>query len=121
MESRLLPGLPPDDPSPTEFLARRLLEYGVGAVVATLGAEGALVVSESLTAHIPAVRIKAVDVTGAGDSFNAALAVFMGEGHSIEDAVKRAVIAGAYTARRLGVINGLPRRAEYERFAKSLR
>ena len=120
-EARLLLGLAPDDPRPTAELARGLLDYGVGTVVATLGAEGALVVDEASTTHIPALRIDAVDVTGAGDSFNAALAVFLGAGMSVVDAAREAVIAGAYTAMRLGVIAGLPTRAEFERFAAESR
>ena len=120
-EARLLLGLAPDDPRPTEALARRLLNYGVGTVVVTLGAEGALVVDELSTTHVPAVKIDAVDVTGSGDSFNAALAVFLGEGFSAVDAAREAVIAGAYTATRLGVIDGLPTRTEFERFAAQSR
>ena len=116
-EARLLLGLQPDDKSPTVELAGRLLDKGVGTVVVTQGAEGALIVSDAHVKHIPAIPIAAVDVTGAGDSFNAALAVFLGEGLSIENAVSRAVIAGAYTAMHLGVIKGLPGRGEYERFA----
>ena len=69
----------------------------------------------------PPLSIDAVDVTGAGDSFNAALAVFLGEGLSIEEAVRQAVVSGAYTAMRLGVIGGLPTRAEVERFASETR
>ncbi|MDE2858458.1 MAG: ribokinase [Chloroflexota bacterium] len=120
-EARILLGLPPGDPSPTEALARRLLDSGAGTVIVTLGERGALIVSRDGATHIPALAIDAVDVTGAGDSFNAALAVFLGEGLSIEAAVRRAVVSGAYTATRLGVIDGLPTRAEYQRFAAATR
>ena len=116
-EARILLGLPPEDPSPAEALAGKLLDCGVGTVIVTLGEEGALIVSRDGERHIPALSIDAVDVTGAGDSFNAALAVFLGEGLSIEDAVRRAVVSGAYTAMHIGVIDGLPSRAAYERFA----
>lgn len=116
-EARILLGLPPDDPNPAAALAGRLLEFGVGTVIVTLGAQGALVVDRDGERHIPARSIKAVDVTGAGDSFNAALAVFLGEGLSIDDAARRAVVSGAYTAMHVGVIDGLPTRAQYERFA----
>lgn len=116
-EARILLGLPPDDPSPPPELARRLLELGVGTVVVTLGDEGALIVGAKEATHVPAIPIRAVDVTGAGDSFNAALAVSLGEGLSLEDAVHVAVRAGAFTALRLGVIDGLPTRADLEKFA----
>lgn len=117
-EARILLGLPPDDPSPPLDLARRLLELGAGKVVVTLGEEGALIVSGAEAAHVPAIPIQAVDVTGAGDSFNAALAVALGDGMALEAAVQSAVCAGAFTALRLGVINGLPTREELENFAR---
>ena len=120
-EARMLLGLPPDDPSPAVDLAGKLLDCGVLTVIVTLGKRGALIVTGDGATHIPALSIDAVDVTGAGDSFNAALAVFLGEGLSIEEAVRQAVVSGAYTAMRLGVIGGLPTRAEVERFASEKR
>ena len=116
-EARILLGLPPDHPSPPLDLAQRLLEMGVGKVIVTLGDEGALIVGAKEAAHVPAIPIRAVDVTGAGDSFNAALAVSLGEGLALEEAVHVAVRAGAYTALRLGVIDGLPTREELQTFA----
>jgi ribokinase len=58
-----------------------------------------------------------LDVTGAGDSFNAALAVGLGEGLDLRDAVYKAACAGAYTTTHLGVIDGLPTRDELNVFA----
>ena len=118
-EARILLGLPPDDPCPTVELARRLLALGAGTVIVTLGAEGALIATAEQTTQVAALSIQAVDVTGAGDSFNAALAVCLGEGKSLEEAVRVAVCSGAYTALRHGVINGLPTRAELEHFLAS--
>jgi len=115
-EARLLLGLPPDADVAAEALARRLLDYGVGSVVVTQGERGALIVDAADAAHIPAIPIQAVDVTGAGDSFNAALAVSLGAGMPLVDAARVAVRAGAYTAMRLGVIAGLPTGAQLERF-----
>lgn len=115
-EARVLLGLPPDDPSPPLELARQLLDLGAGAVVATLGEEGALIVHAEGAKHVPATPIQALDVTGAGDSFNAALAVSLGAGESLEAAVQIAARAGAYTALHLGVIDGLPTRAQLEAF-----
>ena len=115
-EARLLLGLPPDAEVATEELARRLLGYGVGSVVVTQGERGALVVDAVSATPIAAIPVKAVDVTGAGDSFNAALAVSLGEGLSLVEAARVAARAGAFTARRMGVIDGLPTRAELEQF-----
>ena len=57
---------------------------------------------------IPAVEISPLDPTGAGDCFNAALAVGLGEGLTLADAVHQANYAGAFMTTHLGVIDGLP-------------
>ena len=118
-EARILLGLPPQDPSPIAELARGLLALGPSAVIITLGADGALIATADGTTHVPALPIQAVDVTGAGDSFNAALAVGLGAGKTLGEAVDSAIYAGAYTALRQGVIAGLPTRAELQRFRAS--
>ncbi len=115
-ETRILLGLPPDDPTPTPELASQLLELGVERIVATCGEQGAFIVTAQGTEAIAAVPVQPLDVTGAGDSFNAALAVGLGEGLSLRDAVSQATYAGAYATTHLGVIDGLPTRNELESF-----
>jgi ribokinase len=118
-EARVLLGLPPDDPTPTIELARRLLDFGIGQVVVTRGRRGAVIVDADGVAEVFAPTIQMVDPTGAGDSFNAALVFGLGEGLSLPQAVRRACFAGAYTATHLGVIAGLPTRDELESFVAS--
>jgi ribokinase len=119
-EARILLGLPPDNPTPAAKLAKRLMGMGVERVVVTLGKRGALIVTPDEVVEVPSVRIQAVDVTGAGDSFNAALAVGLGEGLTLRGAVQEACYSGAYTTTHLGVIDGLPTRAERDAFLKSI-
>jgi ribokinase len=121
-ELRILSGLDPDDPTETLELARALQEKGVGTVVVTRGENGALIVDESGEAEsIPGYPVEVVDTTGAGDAFNAALAVFLAEGRSLVDAVRIATFAGALTCTKLGVIPGLPFREDIERIRKAER
>jgi ribokinase len=100
--------------------ARTLLESspagaGVGeAVVVTLGPSGALLVRAESTTDVPSIAVDAVDTTGAGDAFNGALASAVAEGRSIDDAVRRAVVAGALATTRVGAREGMPRVAELE-------
>ena len=115
-ETRILLGLPPDDPTPTEDLAGQLLELGVETIIVTRGEEGSLIVTTRGTEAVPATPVQALDVTGAGDSFNAALAVGLAEGLDLRAAVKQANRAGAYTTTHLGVIDGLPRKEKLEAF-----
>ncbi len=115
-ETRILLGLPPDDPTPTEDLAGRLLDLGVETIIVTRGQEGSLIVTARGIEAVPPNPVQALDVTGAGDSFNAALAVGLAEGQDLRTAVMQANRAGAYTTTHLGVIDGLPTRAELRDF-----
>jgi ribokinase len=56
--------------------------------------------------------VDAIDSTGAGDTFNAALAVFLHEG--LAQAVRKACAAAALSVSRLGAQGGMPRLAELE-------
>ncbi|MET7423899.1 PfkB family carbohydrate kinase [Dactylosporangium sp. NPDC005555] len=53
--------------------AARLLALGAGAVVVTIGAEGALVAHDAATVRVAAPSVTAVDATGAGDATMAGL------------------------------------------------
>jgi len=114
-ELRILCGLPPDDPVDTAELAGRVLAKGVGCVVVTRGEEGAVVFHEDgRTESVPGYPVEATDTTGAGDAFNAALAAFLAEGRELSEAVRIAVITGALTCTKPGVIPGLPGRRDVE-------
>ena len=118
-EAKVLTGRSPDAAVEPEQVARDLIRAGVRQVVTTLGEEGALIVTASLSKHVPAIRVQAVDTTGAGDAFNAGLASALACGESLESAVEFAVITGGLAVTRDGVIPSLPRRADvlqyYER------
>ena len=100
---------------------RKLLKMGVGTVVITLGAEGALVFHGKGHFKIPAVKVKPVDTTGAGDAFNGALAVAILEEKSIEEAVKFASAAAALKVTKPGAQRGLPSREELESFLENIK
>lgn len=113
-ELRILMGLDPDDPTPTRDLAGQLRRRGVGNVIVTMGPEGALVLTDEHDVIIPSPKVEVVDTTGAGDAFNAGLAVALGEGLPLLDAVRFATCCGAHACTRLGVIPSLPTRAELD-------
>jgi ribokinase len=53
--------------------AGRLLVWGAGAVLVTLGERGVLACGGAGAAHFPAFPVEAVDTTAAGDAFEAFL------------------------------------------------
>lgn len=94
--------------------ARRLRDAGVAAIVMTLGADGAWLLSDKGEATVPGRPVPAVDATGAGDCFNGALAVALSEGKPLEEAVQWATVAASISVTRLGAQPSLPTRAEVE-------
>jgi ribokinase len=101
----------PVDATVAAELARRLPSP---IVVVTLGASGALVVTDDAIAHVPAPAVHPVDTTAAGDSFCAAMADGLVRGLDIVDAVRWAVRVGAATTLRAGAQPSLPTPAEVE-------
>ncbi|MFE6666172.1 ribokinase [Streptomyces sp. NPDC057697] len=80
--------------TPQEW-ARALLELGPRSVVVTLGAAGALVADSGGAVRVPSPEVEAVDTTGAGDAFTAALAWRLGRGEGLAEAAGYAVRVGA--------------------------
>ncbi|MER6750555.1 ribokinase [Streptomyces fungicidicus] len=95
-----------------EDWARLLLEKGPRSVVVTLGSEGALVASPEGVARVPSVKVRAVDTTGAGDAFTAALAWRLGAGEPLAEAAAYAARVGAVTVTREGAQASYPTAAE---------
>ena len=83
-------------------------------VVVTLGAAGALVVTDEAIVHVAAPEVEPVDTTAAGDSFCGAMADALVRGLDIVDAVRWAVRVGAATTLRPGAQPSLPTPAEVD-------
>jgi ribokinase len=98
----------------TSLAAQRLLDWGTRMVVATRGARGGLVVTKKNTFAYSPFLVEAVDSTGAGDSFCAALTVGLTKGMPPEQAVRYASAAGALACTRFGAHPSLPWRHEVE-------
>jgi ribokinase len=117
-EAELLTGVKLKDLEGAEKAASKLRRRGVATVILTLGARGALILNESGTKLVPGFKVKAVDTTAAGDTFNGALAVALTEGQPIEQAVRVANAAAAISVTRWGAQPSAPTRREVDRFLK---
>ncbi|MBA2336661.1 MAG: ribokinase [Acidimicrobiia bacterium] len=89
-----------------------------GAVVVTVGSDGAMVVDNGDIVHVPAVNVAVVDTTGAGDAFCGAVADALAGGDTLERAVGWAVLVGAAAATKVGAQVALPTRSEVKAMLK---
>lgn len=85
-------------------------------LVYTMGSRGAAVYAQGKTYHQEAVRVKAVDTTGAGDTFTGYFLAAICEGMEIAGALKLATKAAAISVTRPGASVSVPTRAEVEAF-----
>ncbi|MEU6214924.1 MULTISPECIES: ribokinase [unclassified Streptomyces] len=98
--------------------AAEALLADVPEVVVTLGAAGVLHAARGREPlAVPAPRVRAVDTTAAGDTFVGALAVALGEGRPMPEALRWASAAAALSVQRHGAQDSMPTRAETEALA----
>ena len=115
-EAARLTGVDVTDEASAFQAAEKLLELGVSTAIITLGAAGSVVATkDGVRKRAPAIRVDAVDATAAGDCYSGALAVALGEGKSLDDAIAFASKAASLSVRRLGAQPSLPTREEIER------
>jgi ribokinase len=107
--ARLAGGPVPDTVEAATGLAGRL---AARAVVVTLGADGALVVADGRAAHVPAVPVRPVDTTAAGDAFCGGLADALAGGADLREAARRAARVAAAACLRRGAQASLPTPAD---------
>jgi ribokinase len=120
-EAELLTGIPVSDQASAASACERLRDRGVETVIITLGRQGAFLADTTGQRLIPGFRVKAVDATAAGDTFNGALAVALAEGNPLSDAVRFANAAAALSVTRLGAQPSAPTRSEIERMIRRRR
>lgn len=117
-EAETLTGIPVKSIEDAKKAASWILNKGVKAVAITLGANGVIIAAEDFEGdifeHIPSIKIKPVDTTGAGDCFNGALAVALSEGKSLKEAAIFAVKAAAKSVQKNGAGDSMPYREEIE-------
>jgi ribokinase len=96
--------------------AQALMKRGPATVIITLGDRGSLLAEARATELIPPVQVTAVDPTGAGDAYIGSLAVFLGEGRPMRDAVRRANAVAALSVTRVGTQVSFPTRSAADAF-----
>jgi ribokinase len=118
-EAEQLTGAPVRDEDSAFAAAKILLQQGVGNVIITLGAKGALAVNAEGKWLVPSRPVQAIDTTAAGDAFNGGLACAIAAGMPLLDAVRRANLVGALSVTKLGAQPSLPTAEELDKFERA--
>ncbi|MBA2632611.1 MAG: ribokinase, partial [Chloroflexi bacterium] len=86
-----------------------------GPIIVTQGAAGALLVDGQRRERFPGVHApQVVDTTGAGDAFCGVFAAWLAQGHTLDESVVAANVAGALSVASPGARDGMPRREAIE-------
>lgn len=113
-EGRVCLGLAPDDPICDDDLARALLRLGAENIMLTVGEKGVIWVSKDGLKRIPALSVNVLDTVGAGDAFNAGLAVGLSEGKPVAEAIAFAVTAASLSTEHRETIDSYQHRQKVE-------
>jgi ribokinase len=86
--------------------AKKLLDKGVEKVVVTLGSRGCLYMDRDNIKYFNSYKVKVVDTTAAGDTFNAALAI--GVDKAIDEMIEFANASAGLSTTKLGAQSSIP-------------
>ena len=85
-------------------MAEALRKTGIRNVIVKTGEKGCMVCGEKEAFHMPAMEVRAVDSTGAGDSFVAGFISGILAGDSLRDCCKRGIACAAECVQRMGAV-----------------
>lgn len=84
--------------------------------IVTKGANGVTIYQHQKETTIPSYKVNVIDTTGAGDTFNGALAVSLSKGKTLQEACYFANAAASLSVTKLGAQTGIPTLEEVETF-----
>ena len=87
-------------------------------LIVTLGSKGSLLINNHTSKKFLPINVEAVDTTGAGDIFNAGLAVAIANKKSIEEAIEFATVASGLSVTKEHVMDSIPTKEMVEEYLK---
>ena len=113
-ESELLTGVKVTDENSALKASEVFIGRGVRRVVITMGSKGAFVNDGDKSYMVSALKVKAVDTTAAGDTYNGAMCVALAEGKTLRESLEFATKASAIAVTRMGAQPSIPTREEVD-------
>lgn len=115
-EAEILTGVKVSDETTACQAANHFHQLGIATVLITLGSKGVYLSENGKGEIIPGFRVKAVDTTAAGDTFNAGVVTALLEGKPLAEAIRFAHAAAAISVTRMGAQTAIPTRQETDEF-----
>lgn len=115
-EAEVLTGIAVTDDNSAQEAANNLHEKGISIVIITLGAKGVWLSENGKGKIIQGFKVKALDTTAAGDTFNGAFVTALLEGVDTVQAIYFAHAAAALSVTRFGAQTSIPTRQETDNF-----
>lgn len=107
-ELKLIGGISPDSELRTDeivSICRKIIaDFGISMVLVTLSEEGMLLVSKKEKIIEPGIKIEVSDVSGAGDTVSATLALCLAGDLSLSDSIKISNAAGSIVCQFSGAV-----------------
>ena len=94
-------------------------KYQIPLILLTMGRDGSRAYYKGMRVQRPGFSVKAIETTGAGDTFCGAFLTALIEGKPLSECGRFACAAGAMSVRKQGPMEGAPSRAELEAFLKA--
>jgi ribokinase len=102
-----------------EAVIDSILAMGAKSVILTLGQNGCIVRNTTLSEHVPAFRVEAVDTTAAGDTFCGSLVARLSKGADLAEAIRFATAASALCVMSMGAQPSIPHEEDVKAFLKN--
>ncbi|MFZ2654560.1 MAG: ribokinase [Victivallales bacterium] len=99
-------------------IAEMKRKYPNALTIMTLGSKGAAYIDGGKTVFVPAVKVKPVDTTAAGDTFIGYFLAGISKGEDIDDAISLACRAAAICVTRKGAADSIPKMREVRKSMK---
>lgn len=118
-EAQILTGVCVTDEQSAAEAAKVLHNKGIQTVLITLGAKGVYLSDEQHAEIIKGFKVKAIDTTAAGDTFNGAFVTGLLKDMPLTSAIFFAHAAAALSVTRFGAQTSIPRLEEVEQFLQT--
>jgi len=115
-EAKTLTDIEVADETSGRRACKALLDFGVRAVILTLGAKGFLLATNEKNEFVGGINVNTIDSTAAGDAFTGSLACGMARGKSLFEAAVFANYVAALSVTKRGAQSSMPTKEEVENF-----